>query len=230
MIDVTVNEIIDLAAVSGRQLLFADEAGALLKSIGIPVSPCRVALDEEETVQAAAAIGYPVVLKVRSPEVVHKSEVGGVCLALTGEYSVRSAYREMMRKARMVDRQAQVTVQPMAVPGVEVLIGMTTDAQFGQVVAFGLGGIFVEVLDDITFRQVPLQEKDALDMLLSIKGSTILKGYRGSGPVDTNALTEIILNISKLAEHHPRIREIDLNPVFAYPVGALVVDARIVIF
>lgn len=226
----TVNEIIDLTVASGRQLLFADEAGALLKSVGIPVSPCRVALDEEETVRAAAEIGYPVVLKVHSPKIVHKSEVGGVCLALRDECSVRSAYQEMMKKARVVDRQAQVTVQPMVAPGVEVLIGMTTDAQFGQVVAFGLGGIFVEVLDDITFRQVPLREKDAADMLESIKGSTILKGYRGCRPVDPNALTEIILNIAKLAEHYPRIREIDLNPVFAYPEGALVVDARIGVF
>ncbi|MDD3653386.1 MAG: acetate--CoA ligase family protein [Desulfotomaculaceae bacterium] len=223
----TVNEVIELAAASGRHLLFADEAGALLKAAGIPVIPCRVALDEEDTVQASAEIGYPVVLKVRSSEIVHKSDVGGVRLALTDECSVRSAYREMMGTARMVDQRAQVIIQPMAGPGLEVLIGMTTDAQFGQVVAFGLGGIFVEVLDDITFRQVPLQEKDAADMLESIKGSAIFKGYRGGKPVDTNALTEIILNISRLAEHHPRIREIDLNPVITYPHGALVADARI---
>ncbi|OPX84778.1 MAG: succinyl-CoA synthetase subunit beta [Pelotomaculum sp. PtaB.Bin104] len=226
----TVNEIIDLATASGRRLLFADEAATLLKAVGIPVVPCRVAQDEQEAVRAAAAIGYPVALKVRSPEIVHKSEAGGVCLGLVDESAVRNAYRQIIDRARTVDQSAQVTVHPMVPPGVELLIGMITDAQFGQVVAFGLGGIFVEMLDDITFRQVPLLEKDALDMLESIKGCAILKGYRGSKPVDTNAISEIILSISKLVQHYPRIREIDLNPVFAYPDGVLVIDARVIVF
>jgi len=226
---VTVNEIISLAAASGRNLLFEDEAGALLETAGIPVNRCRVARDEEEAVRIAVETGFPVVLKVRSPAIVHKTEAGGVCLNLLDEEAVRRAYREIMEKARLVDQEAQVTVQPMAVPGVEVLIGMTTDPQFGQVIAFGLGGTFVEVLGDITFRLVPLLEKDAKDMIDSIKGSVILKGYRGSMPVDTAALIDIILKVSRLVENNPQIKEIDLNPVLAYPEGALIIDARIVI-
>jgi len=225
----TANEIISFAAASGRNLLFEDEAGALLKAAGIPVNRCRVAPDEEGAVRAAVETGFPVVLKVRSPAIVHKTEAGGVCLGLMDEAAVRRAYREIMKKARLVDQEAQVTVQPMAAPGVEVLIGMTTDPQFGQVIAFGLGGTFVEVLGDVAFRLVPLQGKDARDMIDSIRGNVILKGYRGSAPVDKTALVDIILKVSRLVENNPRIREIDLNPVFAYPKGALVVDARIII-
>ncbi len=222
-------DIISLALASGRNLLFADEAGALLKAVGIPVAPCRIGAAEDEAVQAAKEIGFPVVLKVRSQAVVHKTDAGGVRLGLTDEGAVRFAYREIMDKARFLDRGARVTVQPMAPPGVELLVGMTIDPHFGRVVAFGLGGIFVEVLDDIAFRQVPLLAEDAIDMINSIKGSIILKGYRRAAPVDITALMEIILRVSRLAEEEPRIKEIDLNPVFAYPQGALAVDPRIII-
>lgn len=222
-------DIISFALASGRNLLFADEAGELLKAAGIPVTPCLATAAEDEAVHAAKEIGFPVVLKVRSQAVVHKTDAGGVRLGLTDEGAVRLAYREIMEKARLLDRGAQVTVQPMAPPGVELLVGMTTDPHFGRVVAFGLGGTFVEVLDDITFRLVPLLDKDAIDMLNSIKGSILLKGFRGTTPVDITALKEIILRVSRLAEDEPRIKEIDLNPVFAYPQGALAVDPRIII-
>ena len=222
-------DIISSALASGRNLLFADEAEAILKAAGIPVTPCRVAAYEDEAVQAAQEIGFPVALKVRSQVIAHKTDAGGVRLGLNDEEAVRLAYRGIMENARLLDRGAQVTVQPMAQPGVELLIGMTTDPHFGKVVAFGLGGIFVEVLDDIAFRLVPLLDQDALDMINSIKGSILLQGYRGAAPVDITALKEIILRLSRLAEDEPRIKEIDLNPLFAYPQGALAVDPRIII-
>ncbi|NLX91456.1 MAG: acetyl-CoA synthetase [Firmicutes bacterium] len=222
-------DIISFALCSGRNLLFADEAGALLKAAGIPVIPCLAAATEDEAVQAAKEMGFPVALKVRSQAVVHKTDAGGVRLGLTDERAVRLAYREIMEKFRILDLEARVTVQPMAPPGLELLVGMTTDPHFGRVVAFGLGGTFVEVLDDITFRLVPLLDKDAIDMLNSIKGSVLLKGFRGATPVDITALKEIILRVSRLAENEPRIKEIELNPVFAYPQGALAVDPRIII-
>ena len=222
-------DIISFALASRRNLLFVDEAEALLKAAGIPVTSCRVAAAEDETVQAAQEIGFPVVLKVRSQAIAHKTDAGGVRLGLNDEGAVRLAYRGIMEKARLLDRGAQVTVQPMAQPGVELLVGMTTDPHFGRVVAFGLGGIFVEVLDDIAFRLVPLLDQDAIDMINSIKGSILLQGYRGAAPVDITALKEVILRVSRLAEDEPRIKEIDLNPLFAYPQGALAVDPRIII-
>ncbi|MDF9409709.1 MAG: succinyl-CoA synthetase subunit beta [Pelotomaculum sp. PtaB.Bin013] len=225
----TINEIVDHAVASGRNLLFEDEAGALLKAAGIPVNSCRVASDEDEAVQVAKETGFPVALKVRSRTVTHKTDAGGVRLGLADEEAVRLAYRGIMEKVRMIDPESQVTVQPMASPGVELLVGMTTDPQFGQVVAFGLGGTLVELFNDITYRQVPLLKKDATDMINSIKGSAVLKGYRGRPPVDINALTGIILKVSRLVEKEPRIKEIDLNPVFAYPQGMLAVDSRIVV-
>jgi len=226
---VTVDEIIGFAVASGRNVLFEDEAGALLKAAGIPVNPCRVASDEDEAVRVAKETGFPVVLKVRSQAIAHKTDAGGVRLGLTDEGTVRLAYRGIMEKARLIDQDARVTVHPMASPGVELLVGMTTDPQFGQVMAFGLGGILVELFKDITFRQVPLLEKDAVEMINSIKGSAVLKGYRGRPPVNTTAVTDIILKISRLVEGEPRIKEVDLNPVFAYPEGALVADARIIV-
>lgn len=225
-----VNEIVDHAIASGRNLLFEDEAGALLKAADIPVNPCRVAPDEDEAVQVAKETGFPVALKVRSRAITHKTDAGGVRLGLTDEEAVRLAYRGIMEKARLIDPGSQVTVQPMASPGVELLVGMTTDPQFGKVVAFGLGGTLVELFNDVTFRQVPLLEKDARDMINSIKGSAVLKGYRGRPPVDIDALNGIILKVSRLVENEPRIKEIDLNPVFAYPEGILAVDSRIVVY
>ena len=138
-------DIISFALCSGRNLLFADEAGALLKAAGIPVIPCLAAATEDEAVQAAKEMGFPVALKVRSQAVVHKTDAGGVRLGLTDERAVRLAYREIMEKFRILDLEARVTVQPMAPPGLELLVGMTTDPHFGRVVAFGLGGTFVEV-------------------------------------------------------------------------------------
>lgn len=222
-------QIISLALASGRHLLFEDEAGTLLQAAGIPVNPCRVAGDGDEAVRAAQETGFPVALKVRSPIITHKTEAGGVCLGLTSGEAVRLAYREVMEKARQIDPAAQVTVQPMAAPGVELLVGMTTDPQFGRVMAFGLGGIYVELFKDITYRQVPLRERDAMDMINAVKAGAVLKGYRGRPPADIPAVIDMILKVSKLIEAEPRIKEIDLNPVLAYPSGALVVDARIII-
>lgn len=224
-----VDKIIARALTEGRNLLFEDEASALLRTAGIPVNPCLVAPDEDEAVRAAQEIGFPVVLKVRSPAVIHKTDVGGVRLGLTDAEAVRLASRIILGRVRNLDAQAQLTVQPMAPPSVELLIGMTTDFQFGRIIAFGLGGTLVELIKDITFRLVPLQEEDAADMLNSIKSSAVLNGYRGSRPLDAAGIIDVILKVSQLAGTTPSIKEIDLNPVLAYPTGVLAVDARIII-
>ena len=224
-----INEIIEKARAQGRSLLYADEATAILRSAGIPVNHSLPATDEEAVLAAAAATGYPVALKVRSAVLAHKADVGGVSLGLTDPEGLRRAYRSMLKKIRPLDPAAAVTVEPMAAPGAELFVGMTTDPQFGPVLAFGLGGTFLELFNDTTFRMVPLTRADAAEMLKSIKGAKILQGFRGQPALDQEALTELLLNLSQLVEQNPTIKAIDLNPILAYPKGALAVDARMVV-
>jgi len=180
----------------------------------------------------AKALGLPVALKIVSPDVMHKSEVGGVQLQLISLAQVRRAYGEILAtvRARVPEAVIEgVSVQPMAKPGIEVVAGLTYDRTFGPVVMFGLGGIFVEVLNDVAFRVVPLHPRDARSMIREIRGFPTLQGFRGTPPVDLEALENILLKLSSLAEQRAELREIDLNPIFAYPTGALAVDARLVL-
>ncbi|OPZ75100.1 MAG: succinyl-CoA synthetase subunit beta [Firmicutes bacterium ADurb.Bin456] len=218
---------IDNIRKTGRTFLTEYESKEFLALRGIPVVSCQVARDEEETVKIARHCGFPVVLKVNSPRIVHKSERGGVFLNLPGEEAVREAFRNIKRNCAAVDPEAAVTVQPMLKKGVEVLIGTIADRQFGPVVAFGLGGIFTEVLEDIVFRMAPVSAAEAEKMVCQIKGNCLLRGYRGNPAVDTPSLQKIITNISQLAVEMGDIEEMDLNPVVVYPRGAMVLDARI---
>ncbi|MCL6634770.1 MAG: acetate--CoA ligase family protein [Peptococcaceae bacterium] len=224
-----VSEIIGKVRSEGRNILMEDEAKEILAAQGIPVTPCRVARSEAQAVSSASELGYPVVLKVRSPKIVHKSDSGGVCLNLTDEASVRAAYREIIEKAAPLDPVAAVTVQPVAKKGTEVLIGVTSDGQFGPVVAFGLGGVFAEILKDVSFRLAPIDREEAGKMIRQVKGSRLLEGYRGTPAADTGALAEIITKVSRLAVEHEEIAAMDLNPVAACPDGALVLDARVIL-
>lgn len=219
--------LIENARKSGRTFLTEVESKELLAARGIPVVSCRVARDEEETVRMARECGFPVVLKVNSPYIIHKSEHGGVFLNLDGEQSVREAFRSIRRNCAAVDPEASVTVQPMIKKSVEVLIGVIADRQFGPVVAFGLGGVFTEVLKDIVFRMAPVSTEEAEKMVYQIKGNRLLRGYRGYPAVDTLSLQKIITSISQLAVEIEDIEEMDLNPVVVFPRGARVLDARI---
>ena len=172
------------------------------------------------------------VLKILSPEIVHKSDSGGVRLSLKNASEVRAAYREIIANAQKKYPSASVrgvSVQKMAKPGTEVIIGASKDPQFGPVIMFGLGGIFVEVLKDVSFRIIPLSRRDAMEMIEEIKGYPLLKGYRGKEPVDLPALTEILLKISRVMEENPEIKELELNPILTYQRGALAVDARMIL-
>lgn len=224
-----ISGLIAKARAEGREYLLEDESKEILAARGIPVAPCSVAGTEDEVVLLAEKIGYPVVLKVRSPEIVHKSDCGGVHLNLAAADQVRAAYREIINKAAAIDPEAAVTVQPMAPRGAEVLIGVTSDRQFGPVVAFGLGGIFTEILKDVSFRMAPVEPVEAGRMIEQIKGNRLLRGYRGLPAVDTALLTGIISEVSRLAAEFNDIAEMDLNPVAVYPEGALVLDARVVL-
>ena len=220
--------IIAFAAAAGRDFLFEDEAGAVLAAAGIAVAPCRTVRSEREAVQAAEEIGYPVVLKVRSALIRHKSDLGGVALDLQDAGAVERAYREILSRAAAVDREAAVNVQPMAPPGgVEVIVGLLTDPQFGPVLMFGLGGIFTEVLNDVCFRMVPVTADDVREMIASIRGARLLDGYRGRPAADRRALEELMLAVSDLASAHPEIKEMDLNPVVVYAHGLQVLDVRV---
>jgi acetate---CoA ligase (ADP-forming) subunit beta len=228
----TFASILAQARAEGRTLLNEVEAKEALREAGVPATETTLATSREEAQAQAEGMGYPVVLKVVSPDIAHKSDVGGVKLNLQDKDAVAEAFDAIMSSARKAEPGAKilgVSVQQMARPGTEVIVGMTTDPQFGPVMMFGLGGIMVEVLKDVSFRLVPLEEKDAAQMITEIKGRPVLEGVRGQPPADIEALKSAILKVSRFVEQNPEIRELDLNPVFAYSDGAIAVDARIVV-
>jgi acyl-CoA synthetase (NDP forming) len=225
-------DVIEAAHAEGRALLNEVESKQMLEAAGIRTSGAGLARSADEAVRLADELGYPVVLKVLSPDIVHKSDVGGVALDLRDAAAVRDAFGRMMDSVRAVRPDARidgVSVQRQAAPGVEVIVGMTKDPQFGPVIMFGLGGILVEVLRDVAFRLVPLEPRDAREMVREIKGFPVLEGVRGGPAVDMAALEMLIVDVSGFVEAHPEIEELDLNPVFAYQDGAVAVDARIVV-
>lgn len=226
------HQIVERALQQGRTLLTETESKQILQDLGIATTLGQLVTSEEESVRAATSIGFPVVLKISSPDIVHKSDIGGVQLHLQHPEAIREAYRTIMQSVARQAPQARVegiTVQPMARPGVEVIIGMSKDATFGPVLMFGLGGVLVEILKDVAFRIVPLQPRDAAEMIRDIKGLPLLQGYRGAPAADLAALEHILLTLSDFVAAAPQIKEIDLNPIYAYEHGALAVDARILL-
>jgi acyl-CoA synthetase (NDP forming) len=228
----TENEIITLARREARTILTEPESKRLLGDAGIPVNPTELAASREAAVSAAARIGYPVALKIVSPDVVHKSDAGGVVLNLDSPAAVEAAYDAIMARISEEFPQADlrgVSVQQQAPAGLELIAGMSRDPQFGPVIMFGLGGIFVEVIEDVSLRLVPLKRRDVREMLDEIKGAKLLGEFRGRPPVDRAALEDLLLKLSDFVAAHPEIEQIDLNPVLAYPDGALAVDARVIL-
>jgi acyl-CoA synthetase (NDP forming) len=181
-------------------------------------------------VHVAHQLGFPVSLKVDSPDILHKSDCGGVKLNLRSSAEVRNAFEAIIGKARAHFPEARLkgaVVSAMASPGVEVILGMNRDPQFGPVLLFGLGGVTVELFRDVSMRLLPASPQDVQEMISEIKGIPLLRGYRGATPVDEGALVEALLKLARIAEQHEDITEIDLNPVIAYQEGIVVVDARI---
>ncbi len=229
---ITKQDIIAKAITEGRAILTEIESKELVKQAGISVSETVVATSREEAVALSQRLGFPAVLKVASPDVVHKSDAGGVKLGLKTANQVGKAYDDILKAIRREYPQAAiqgVSVQKMAPPGVEVIIGMSKDPQFGPVLMFGLGGILVEVLKDVSFRIVPMIRRDAAEMIKEIKGYPLLEGYRGQEPADVPHLEELLLKLSDFVEKRPEIKEIDLNPIFAYSRGSIAVDARVIL-
>ncbi|MFC1957695.1 acetate--CoA ligase family protein [Chloroflexota bacterium] len=228
----TEQQMIDKVKSEGRTLLTEVEAKGLLKQAGISVVDTELATSREEAISISQRIGFPVVLKIASPDVVHKSDAGGVKLGLETSEQVGKAYGDIVEAIKQKYPEAKiqgVSVQKMARPGVEVIIGMSKDAQFGPVLMFGLGGVLVEILKDVAFRIVPLTQRDAGEMVREIRGYPLLEGYRGQEAVDVAKLEEMIIKVSNFVEQNPDVEELDLNPVFAYSDSAVAVDARVIL-
>ena len=216
----------------GAGWLTTDETRRVLVAMGLPVLPGGVAQTEDEAVDLARRVGFPVALKLASHRLVHKTEIGGVRLFLDEETAVRQAFRDIrdrLAQDNNLDAMEGMLVQPMVTGGVEVMVGVTYDPLFGPLIAFGLGGIHVEILGDVRFRVTPLTDRDAAEMVREIKGYRLLEGYRGHVPADIPAIEDILLRISRLVEEIPQVAELDLNPVFALAPGrgCRIVDARI---
>ncbi len=225
-------EVLASARGQGRSSLLEPEGIRLLKAYDLPVLPGELAKTEAEAARIAGRVGYPVVLKIVSPDILHKSDIGGVKINLGNDADVRVAFTDIMDKAKVVtdpDRIAGVLVTPMAAKGRECIVGMTTDPIFGPVLMFGIGGIFVEVLKDVSFRVAPLTTDDIDEMIREIKGYRVLTGVRGEAPRDIAAITDTILKLAQLSLCHPGIQEIDLNPVIVHEKGVSIVDCRIIL-
>ncbi len=225
----TVTKLLAEIKVQGRAVLTEVESKEVLKAYGIKTSTGYVATDPEMAVTVANWAGYPVAMKIVSPNISHKSDAGGVRLNLGSPEDVRSAFTDIMQKIKMHKPDANVQgvlVERMVSEGVELVIGATFSRQFGHAIMFGLGGVFIEVAGDVVFRLVPLTKEDALGMMQEIKGTKILGNFRGKPAVDVNAVADINQKLSTLLADHPEIMEVDLNPVIASASGAIVVDAR----
>jgi len=226
-----VHQIIEKAKKEKRSLL-ETEAKELLREYKIPVPDFKLIKNEEEISKIREAIGYPIVMKIVSPDIIHKTDAGGVKLNIKDETEARLAYQEIISRAKKYNKGARISgviVYPMIPQGTEIIIGMMKDPHFGPVAMFGLGGIFVEILKDISFRIIPTEERDAREMITEIKGYEILKGARGNPPRDIQAIEEVLMKISKLTMENPEINEIDLNPIFVFEKGLQVVDARMIL-
>jgi acetyl-CoA synthetase (ADP-forming) len=231
MRDPKIDEIFKVAKDEDRNFLYEHEAKALFALYDLPVTQIQVAPTEDEAVEAANRIGYPIVLKIVSPQILHKSDAGGVIVGVEDDQGIRDGFKKIVKNAKAYNADAEITgilVQEMAPNGTEIIVGSTTDPTFGPTLMFGLGGIFVEILKDVSFRIAPITERDAAEMIEEIKAVKILDGARGMPPCHKPTLAEILHKTSKMLMENPEIKELDMNPILAYPDSAMIVDARII--
>ncbi len=235
LVGTTPKELVAKALSEGRTKLLEHEALALAEYYGIPVARYGIALSEDDVEKVIKSVGFPAVAKVVSPDISHKSDVGGVILGIKDVESALKAYKQIMENVKKNVPNARVTgvlYQKMAEPGyIEVIVGATRDPTFGPVIMFGLGGIFVEVLKDVSFRVAPLEPEDAEEMIKEIKTHKILEGYRGMPPRDVESIKDILMKVSKLMLEVDEIQDIDLNPIMLYEKGkgAVAVDVRVIL-
>jgi len=226
------SDVIQMALKTGRVNLLETEAKTICADYRMPIPAFELVRSPEEASNAAQRLGYPVVLKIISQDILHKTEAGGVLLGVRNPFDVKRGFSRITDNAKRYSPKARlegVLVQRMVPQGTEVIIGGLMDPQFGQTLMFGLGGVLVEILKDVTLRIAPIVEQDAREMIHEIKAYPILKGYRGQPQADENIIVEILLRASDLMMENPQINQMDLNPVMVYDKGASIVDARIIL-
>lgn len=227
-----VDEVFSKAVEGGRNFLLEHEAKTICSLYCMPVTKFIPTKSEEEAIEAAQTIGYPLVLKIISPQILHKSDLGGVIVGVNDENELISGYQKIIRNVKERIPEAEITgvlVQEMVPQSTEVIVGSTFDPTFGPTLMFGVGGIFVEVLEDVSFRLIPITENDAWEMVSEIKAYKILEGVRGNPPVNKKLLIDVLLKTSNMVAECPEIRELDLNPIMASSDGVIIVDARIIL-
>jgi len=227
-----VEECIQLAIQENRNTLLEPEAKKILRAYGLPTPDFGVARNPQEAGEIAGKVGFPIVMKIVSPDILHKTEANGVLLDIKSKEEAQAGYQRIIENAKSYKPGARidgVLVQHMAPKGVEVIVGGLRDSQFGPTVLFGLGGIFVEVLKDVTFRVAPLTESDSQEMVREIHAYPVLTGIRGQEPADEAAITNVILGVSRIMMENELIEQMDLNPIMVYPSGANIVDARMIL-
>jgi acyl-CoA synthetase (NDP forming) len=215
-----------------RSALLEPEAKMICRAYNLPVPEFDVATDRRQALRMARKVGYPVVLKIVSQDILHKTEAGGVLVNLSSDTEVERGYDQIISNARTYKKEPRidgVLVQHMAPKGLEVVVGGLRDKQFGAVVMFGLGGVFTEVLKDVTFCITPVAAWEAQEMIHGIKGYAALAGFRGQAAADQEAIASVICIVSNIMNENPMIGQLDLNPVMIYDQGSSVVDARIIL-
>lgn len=214
-----------------RKVLTVQESKKMLEKEGFPVNPTGFGQNLPEILTIAKKIGFPVAMKVSSEDIIHKSDVGGVVTGIRSESELEEQYEVMQQiiSQKLPNAKIEGIIIEKMESGVELLIGSTLDPMFGPILAFGLGGIYVEILKDVVFRLIPIEPEDATEMLSEIKAAKILNGVRGQPPVDKKALVDLLIKTSNFIANNPEIEELDLNPVFASEKGVSVVDARIIL-
>ena len=225
------HKIIQIALKEKRPLL-EPEAMDFLREYGFFVPDFELIKTENEIEKIKQKIDYPIAMKVVSTDIIHKSDAKGVKLNIKDEEEAKIAFREIILNVKKYKKEANILgiIACQLIPtGTEIIVGMTKDSHFGPVIMFGLGGIFVEALKDTSFRILPIEEKDAIEMISEIKGYNILIGARGESPRDIEAIKEVLMKVSFLVMENPEIREVDLNPIFVYEKGLKIVDARIIL-
>jgi len=221
--------ILDGVAVEGRKFVTEPEAKLVLKAYGIESTKESLCHSADEAVKAAESIGYPVVMKLVSPQVVHKTEFNAVKLNISNEAEVKAVYSDLLERAKKSQFQVKGILVAETLTGTEFIIGSLRDKQFGPLVMLGLGGIFVEVYKDVSYRLAPVEPIDVKDMIAELKGKKMLEGFRGKEKVDVDALINAVVSVSQLLADFPNIAEMDLNPIFGNSRGVKVADARIML-
>lgn len=215
-----------------KRNLTENESYDLLSQYGISVPSYLIASSSEEVLEKSKSLGFPIVMKIISTDIIHKTDVGGVILNINNEQQAIDSYFDMIDSVRKNKPDAHikgVLLYRQLPKGIEIIVGMTRDAQFGPTVMFGLGGIFTEILEDVSFRICPVTRIDVEEMIHEIKGIKILKGYRNQKGSDIEAIVNIVIAISNIAVNYPSIKEIDFNPIMLYEKGAVAVDAKVLL-